>query len=97
MSGHQFSITAHILVSFLCTFQFILLRHFECSLQYFGCLLTNILKMFFIFVDQNYKGKSKRIHYSGSIITPDGNMEDILREHDRNIQEAVRKARLDKN
>lgn len=45
----------------------------------------------------NYKGKSKRIHYSGSIITPDGNMEDILKEHDRNIQEAVRKARLDKS
>ncbi|CAM0874917.1 unnamed protein product [Alopecurus aequalis] len=45
----------------------------------------------------NYKGKSKRIHYSGSIITPDGNMEDILREHDRNIQEAVREARLDKS
>lgn len=41
----------------------------------------------------NYKGKSKRIHYSGSIITQDGNMEDILREHDRNIQAAVRKAR----
>jgi len=41
----------------------------------------------------NYKGKSKRIHYSGSIITQDGNMVDILREHDRSIQEAVRKAR----
>ncbi|XP_047085387.1 probable serine/threonine-protein kinase At1g54610 [Lolium rigidum] len=41
----------------------------------------------------NCKGMSKRIHYSGSIITKDGNMEDILREHERNIQEAVRKAR----
>jgi hypothetical protein len=49
--------------------------------------------MFFALSNQNYKGKSKRIHYSGSIITQDGNMVDILREHDRSIQEAVRKAR----
>uniref|UniRef100_A0ACD5W959 Uncharacterized protein n=1 Tax=Avena sativa TaxID=4498 RepID=A0ACD5W959_AVESA len=41
----------------------------------------------------NNKSQSKRVHYSGSIITTHGNMEDILREHDRNIQEAVRKAR----
>lgn len=41
--------------------------------------------------------KMKRIHYSGPLVPPGGNMEDMLKEHERQIQAAVRKARLDKN
>ncbi|KAL6899235.1 hypothetical protein ACP4OV_005893 [Aristida adscensionis] len=41
-------------------------------------------------------GKVKRIHYSGPLMPPGGNMEYILREHERQIQQAVRKARVDK-
>lgn len=43
-----------------------------------------------------YSAKNKRIHYSGPLVPPGGNIEDMLREHERQIQEAVRKARLDK-
>ncbi|XP_052203643.1 probable serine/threonine-protein kinase At1g09600 [Diospyros lotus] len=39
----------------------------------------------------------RRIHYSGPLMPPGGNMEEMLREHERQIQEAVRKARLDKS
>ncbi|XAR55662.1 Cyclin-dependent kinase [Bertholletia excelsa] len=36
------------------------------------------------------------IHYSGPLMPPSGNMEEMLKEHERFIQEAVRKARLEK-
>ncbi|KAM0972130.1 hypothetical protein ACFX2H_019674 [Malus domestica] len=34
-----------------------------------------------------------RIHYSGPLVPPGGNLEDMLKEHERQIQHAVRKAR----
>ncbi|KAK3183535.1 hypothetical protein Dsin_030821 [Dipteronia sinensis] len=37
-----------------------------------------------------------RIHYSGPLLPPGGNLEEMLKEHERQIQNAVRKARLDK-
>ncbi|KAL9663055.1 hypothetical protein QQ045_027892 [Rhodiola kirilowii] len=40
--------------------------------------------------------KKSRIHYSGPLMSHGGNMEEMLKEHERQIQEAVRKARLDK-
>lgn len=36
------------------------------------------------------------MHYSGPLLPPGGNLEDMLKEHERQIQHAVRKARLDK-
>ncbi|KAH9781543.1 protein kinase domain-containing protein [Citrus sinensis] len=44
-----------------------------------------------------YVPKKNRIHYSGPLMPPGGNMEDILKEHERQIQHAVRKARLEKS
>ncbi|XP_043722528.1 probable serine/threonine-protein kinase At1g54610 isoform X1 [Telopea speciosissima] len=43
-----------------------------------------------------YAPKKNRIHYSGPLLPPGGNMEEMLKEHERQIQQAVRKARLDK-
>ncbi|KAK7843109.1 putative serine/threonine-protein kinase [Quercus suber] len=43
-----------------------------------------------------YVPKKNRIHYSGPLMPPGGNIEDMLKEHERQIQQAVRKARLDK-
>ncbi|CAL9763423.1 unnamed protein product [Musa acuminata subsp. burmannicoides] len=43
-----------------------------------------------------YGTRIKRIHYSGPLMPPGGNIEDMFKEHERQIQEAVRKARLDK-
>ncbi|TVU01352.1 hypothetical protein EJB05_53195 [Eragrostis curvula] len=40
--------------------------------------------------------KFRRIHYSGPLMPPGGNIEDMLKEHERHIQEAVRKARVGK-
>ncbi|XP_062176842.1 probable serine/threonine-protein kinase At1g09600 isoform X1 [Alnus glutinosa] len=40
--------------------------------------------------------KKNRIHYSGPLMPPGGNLEEMLKEHERKIQNAVRKARLDK-
>lgn len=47
-------------------------------------------------VFQAYRPKKNRIHYSGPLMPPGGNLDDMLREHERQIQQAVRKARLDK-
>ncbi|CAH8282620.1 unnamed protein product [Eruca vesicaria subsp. sativa] len=44
-----------------------------------------------------YVRKKKRMHYSGPLMPPGGNMEDILKEHEWQIQEAVRKSRLEKS
>ncbi|XP_021824542.1 probable serine/threonine-protein kinase At1g09600 isoform X1 [Prunus avium] len=44
-----------------------------------------------------YATKKNRIHYSGPLMPPGGNLEEMLKEHEKQIQHAVRKARLDKN
>ncbi|MBA0837351.1 hypothetical protein Goarm_009516 [Gossypium armourianum] len=43
-----------------------------------------------------YTAKKNRIHCSGPLMPPGGNIEDILKEHERQIQQAVRKARIEK-
>ncbi|KAK8973557.1 hypothetical protein V6N11_030747 [Hibiscus sabdariffa] len=43
-----------------------------------------------------YGSKGHKIHYSGPLLVPSGNMDQMLKDHDRQIQEAVRQARLDK-
>ncbi|KAE8731762.1 Cyclin-dependent kinase C-1 [Hibiscus syriacus] len=43
-----------------------------------------------------YGSKGHKIHYSGPLLVPSGNMDQMLKDHDRQIQEAVRRARLDK-
>nr|XP_043628433.1 probable serine/threonine-protein kinase At1g54610 [Erigeron canadensis] len=45
---------------------------------------------------KGYVPKNTRIHYSGPLVPPGGNMDEMLKEHERQIQHAVRKARLDK-
>ncbi|KAL6658162.1 hypothetical protein ACP70R_003748 [Stipagrostis hirtigluma subsp. patula] len=45
----------------------------------------------------NYRGKNRRFQHSGSMIMAKGNMDQMLKQHERNIQEAVRKARLNKS
>ncbi|KAL5222185.1 hypothetical protein ABZP36_026898 [Zizania latifolia] len=39
--------------------------------------------------------KKNRIHYSGPLMPPGVNMDEILRDHERQIQQAVRRARFD--
>ncbi|CAN6932995.1 unnamed protein product [Brassica oleracea var. botrytis] len=43
-----------------------------------------------------YGSKGHKIHYSGPLVVPSGNMDQVLKDHDRHIQEAVRRARIDK-
>ncbi|KAI4333663.1 hypothetical protein L6164_018443 [Bauhinia variegata] len=43
-----------------------------------------------------YGSKGHKIHYSGPLLVPSSNMDQMLKDHDRQIQEAVRRARLDK-
>ncbi|KAK6775969.1 hypothetical protein RDI58_026970 [Solanum bulbocastanum] len=43
-----------------------------------------------------YVPKKSRLLCSGPLMPPGGSMEDMLKEHERQIQEAVRKARLEK-
>ncbi|KAL1567166.1 putative serine/threonine-protein kinaseisoform X1 [Salvia divinorum] len=40
--------------------------------------------------------RGKKIHYSGPLLVPSGKVDQVLKDHDRQIQEAVRRARLDK-
>ncbi|GAV84971.1 Pkinase domain-containing protein [Cephalotus follicularis] len=44
-----------------------------------------------------YVPKKNRIHCSGPLMPPGGNTEDILKEHERQIQQAFRKARHEKS
>ncbi|XP_009774626.1 probable serine/threonine-protein kinase At1g09600 [Nicotiana sylvestris] len=44
-----------------------------------------------------YIPKKNRIHYSGPLMPLGGNIDEMLKEHEKQIQQAVRKARLDKN
>ncbi|KAJ0972212.1 hypothetical protein J5N97_020171 [Dioscorea zingiberensis] len=44
-----------------------------------------------------YGTKKKRMLYSGPLMPSGGNIEEMLKEHERQIQEAVRKARVDKD
>ncbi|KAL4580778.1 hypothetical protein LXL04_016980 [Taraxacum kok-saghyz] len=46
---------------------------------------------------KGYAMKKNRIHYSGPLVPPGGNMDEMLKEHERQIQHAVRKARSDKS
>ncbi|XP_077224053.1 putative serine/threonine-protein kinase At1g54610 [Tasmannia lanceolata] len=46
--------------------------------------------------NKGYGSKKNRIHYSGPLLPPGGNMDEMLKEHEKQIQQAVRKARLDK-
>ncbi|KAK8651608.1 hypothetical protein V6N13_141205 [Hibiscus sabdariffa] len=43
-----------------------------------------------------YAPRKNRIRYSGSVMHAGGNIEDMLKEHERHIQQAVRKARHEK-
>ncbi|KAH9684844.1 putative serine/threonine-protein kinase [Citrus sinensis] len=43
-----------------------------------------------------FASKKTRMHYSGPILPPGGNLEEMLKEHERQIQQAVRRARGDK-
>ncbi|KAG2304355.1 hypothetical protein Bca4012_063350 [Brassica carinata] len=44
-----------------------------------------------------YNRKKNIMHCSGPLIPPGGNIEDMMKDHERGIQEAVRKSRLDKS
>ncbi|XP_015901123.3 probable serine/threonine-protein kinase At1g09600 [Ziziphus jujuba] len=44
-----------------------------------------------------YAPKKSRIHYSGPLMPPGGNLEEMLKEHEKQIQHAVRKARVEKD
>ncbi|XP_028807482.1 probable serine/threonine-protein kinase At1g54610 [Neltuma alba] len=43
-----------------------------------------------------YGSKGHKIHYSGPLLVPSSNTDQMLKDHDRQIQEVVRRARLDK-
>lgn len=43
-----------------------------------------------------YGSKNHKIHYSGPLLVPSSNMDQMLKDHDRQVQEAVRRARIDK-
>ncbi|PSS16179.1 Serine/threonine-protein kinase [Actinidia chinensis var. chinensis] len=43
-----------------------------------------------------YSSKGNKIHYSGPLLVPSGKVDQMLKDHDRQVQEAERRARLDK-
>ncbi|RXH83157.1 hypothetical protein DVH24_003655 [Malus domestica] len=43
-----------------------------------------------------YGSKGHKMHYSGPLLVPSGNVDQMLKDHDLQVQEAVRRARLDK-
>lgn len=49
-----------------------------------------------LFLCQGYGSKKNRIHYSGLLVPPGGDIEEMLKEHEKQIQQAVRKAQVDR-
>ncbi|KAK6919582.1 Protein kinase domain [Dillenia turbinata] len=45
---------------------------------------------------QGYGSKGNRIYFSGPLLVPSNNVDQVLKEHDRQLQEAVQRARLDR-
>ncbi|XP_020221596.1 probable serine/threonine-protein kinase At1g09600 [Cajanus cajan] len=46
---------------------------------------------------KGYSNKNARMHHSGPLLAPEDNLEEMLKEHERQIQLAIRKARLGKD
>ncbi|GJX43350.1 probable serine/threonine-protein kinase [Tanacetum coccineum] len=44
-------------------------------------------------ISLGYGSKASKIHYSGPLQAPSGKMDQMLKDHDRHVQEAVRRAR----
>ena len=49
-----------------------------------------------MFFQLGYSSRGNKIHYSGPLLVPSGKVDQMLKDHDRQVQEAVRRARLDK-
>ncbi|XP_042393000.1 probable serine/threonine-protein kinase At1g54610 isoform X1 [Zingiber officinale] len=45
---------------------------------------------------QGYGPNGNKIHYSGPLLRPSGNVDQMLKEHDRQIQEVFRRSRINK-
>lgn len=50
----------------------------------------------FLYLQIGKGSRGKKIHYSGPLLVPSGKVDQMLKDHDRHVQEAVRRARLDK-
>lgn len=72
-----------------------LFKTFVCSLETFcrNALITCTVCLW----PQGYSAKKGRVHYSGPLVPQGGNIEEMLKEHERQIQRAMRKACLEKN
>lgn len=49
-----------------------------------------------IYLQLGYGSKGHKIHYSGPLLVPSGKVDQMLKDHDRQIQDAERRARLDR-
>ncbi|KAG1330247.1 putative serine/threonine-protein kinase [Cocos nucifera] len=49
------------------------------------------------YIQQSFGPKGTKIHYSGPLLRPSGNFDQMLKDHDRQIQEVFRRARVDKS
>ena len=86
---------------------------FRTELKFCFCTLNGYLRLFFssfgtfcgnvlitctvCLWPQGYSAKKGRVHYSGPLMPQGGNIEEMLKEHERQIQRAMRKACLEKN
>jgi cyclin-dependent kinase 12/13 len=53
---------------------------------------------FFLFCQQGYGSKGNKIHHSGPLTScPSGNVDEMLKENDRHIQEVFRRTRVEKS
>lgn len=60
----------------------------------YQCYYTELC--FVLWLQLGYGSKGHKIHYSGPLVVPSGNMDQVLKDHDRHIQDAVRRARIEK-
>lgn len=58
-------------------------------------ITSNILKNNHL-QQQGYGPKGNKMHYSGPLLRPSGNVDQMLKEHDRQIQEVFRRSRINK-
>lgn len=47
-------------------------------------------------LQQDHGSLGNKIHYSGPLLRPSGNVDQMLKDHDRQIQEVFRRSRMDR-
>lgn len=64
--------------------------------SFHGATNKSLADLLCFLLQQGYGQAGNKIHYSGPLLRPSGNVDQMLKDHDRQIQEVFRRSRMDK-